>query len=96
MAFLVVPSGTRALSRKLLYTALTRQTDRIVVCHEGAFDDLIMLTRATGSDTARRFTDLVLPADPRPAVSPDGHDLGVLDAGLVHLTRQRRPGAVEE
>ncbi|WP_116043509.1 AAA family ATPase [Amycolatopsis palatopharyngis] len=84
--FLVVPSGTRALSRELLYTALTRQTDRIVLCHEGPLDDLIMLTRATGSDTARRFTDLVRPADPRPAVSPDGHDLGILDASLVHLT----------
>jgi hypothetical protein len=84
--FLVLPSGARNLSRELLYTALTRQTDRIVLCHEGPLDELMALTRATGSDAARRFTDLVRPAEPRAVSAADGSSIGALDAGLVHVT----------
>ncbi|MGA5305858.1 AAA family ATPase [Nucisporomicrobium flavum] len=83
---LMLPAGIRGLSRELLYTALTRQTKRVVLCHEGPLDDLMDLTRATGSDTARRFTDLI--GAPRPAVvtTAAGTHIGRLDAGLVHLT----------
>jgi hypothetical protein len=86
IVFLVLPSGARNLSRELLYTALTRQTDRIVLCHEGPLDELLTLTRATGSDAARRLTDLVRPAEPTPVTVADGSSIGVLDAGLVHVT----------
>lgn len=82
----MLPAGTRTLSRELLYTALTRQTDRIVLCHEGSLDELMALTCATGSDTARRLTDLLCPAQPRAATAPTGEPLGVLDANLVHVT----------
>lgn len=84
--FLMLPAATRSLSRELLYTALTRQSDRIVLCYEGSLDDLMTLTRATGSDTARRFTDLVRPAEPMAVTAADGSPVGVLDAGLVHVT----------
>ena len=84
--FLMLPGGARGLSRELLYTALTRQTERIVLCHEGPLDDLLALTRATGSDAARRFTDLVRPAELREVHTPDGHSVGLLDANLVHVT----------
>lgn len=84
--FLMLPSGARALSRELLYTALTRQSERIVLCYEGSLDELMTLTRATGSDTARRFTDLVRPAEPMAVTAADGSPVGVLDAGLVHVT----------
>lgn len=84
--FLVLPAGSRGLSRELLYTALTRQTDRIVLIHEGPLEELLALTRATGSDAARRFTDLVRPAEPRSVQTADGSSVGILDAGLVHVT----------
>lgn len=84
--FLILPANARTLSRELLYTALTRQTDRIVLCHEGPLDELMTLTRATGSDAARRFTDLVRPAEPTAVIAADGSSMGVLDAGLVHVT----------
>lgn len=83
---LMLPAGVRGLSRELLYTALTRQTGKVVICHEGPLDDLMALTRATGSDAARRFTDLVRPAEPREVRAADGSAIGVLDAGLVHVT----------
>jgi hypothetical protein len=83
---LMLPAGVRGLSRELIYTALTRQVDRIVLCHEGPLDDLLALTRATGSDAARRFTDLVKPAQPRSVTAPDGTTVGTLDERLVHVT----------
>jgi hypothetical protein len=83
---LMLPAGVRSLSRELLYTALTRQTEQVILCHEGPLDDLLELTRASGSDTARRLTDLVVPPAPTAVTSAAGTSVGILDAGLVHLT----------
>ena len=33
--FLVLPARSRLLSREMLYTALTRQIDRVVILHQG-------------------------------------------------------------
>jgi len=82
---LMLPTAIRRLSRELVYTALTRQTDRVIICHEGPLDDMLALTRATGSDTARRLTDLVMPPRLIRATSPAGSNVGLLDAGLVHV-----------
>ena len=60
----MLPRARVDVSRELLYTALTRQTERVVICHEGPIDDLLALTSAAGSDTGRRMTDLMLPPDP--------------------------------
>lgn len=83
---LMLPAGVRRLSRELLYTALTRQTDRVVVCHEGPLDELLEMTRATGSDTGRRLTDLVRVPLPMQVRTATGESAGLLDAGLVHVT----------
>ncbi|MGH9971495.1 MAG: AAA family ATPase [Pyrinomonadaceae bacterium] len=56
--FLVLPSKGAILSRELLYTALTRQEDKIVILHQGEFRDFIRFASSTASATARRFTDL--------------------------------------
>ncbi len=56
--FLVLPSKGAILSRELLYTALTRQEDRIIILHQGDFRDFIRLASTDASATARRFTDL--------------------------------------
>lgn len=86
IVILMLSSSVRNLSRELLYTALTRQTDKVILCHEGPLDDLLELTRATGSDTARRLTDLTDNPDPRTVTTAAGTQVGPLDARLVHVT----------
>ncbi len=56
--FFILPSKGAILSRELLYTALTRQVDKIVILHQGDFRDFIRLASTDASSTARRFTDL--------------------------------------
>ena len=56
--FLVLPSKGAILSRELLYTALTRQEEKIIILHQGEFRDFIRLASTEASATARRFTDL--------------------------------------
>jgi len=56
--FFVLPSKGAILSRELLYTALTRQEDKIIILHQGEFRDFIRLASTDASATARRFTDL--------------------------------------
>ncbi len=56
--FFVLPSKGAILSRERLYTALTRQEDKIIILHQGEFRDFIRLASTDASATARRFTDL--------------------------------------
>ena len=61
--FLMLPARAN-LSRELLYTALTRQKDRVVILHEGTLDELREMAQPWRSETARRLTDLFAPPDP--------------------------------
>jgi len=56
--FFVLPSKGAILSRELLYTALTRQEQKIIILHQGDFRDFIRFASTEASSTARRFTDL--------------------------------------
>jgi hypothetical protein len=56
--FLILPQGERWYSRELLYTALTRQRDRIILLHQGDLSDLKRLADPQHSETARRLTNL--------------------------------------
>jgi hypothetical protein len=85
--FLVLPSKV-VVSRELLYTALTRHTERVVVLHEGTVEDLFRLTSPAQSETARRMTDLFRAPAPRELTLPDG--LRRFDANLIHVA----PGSV--
>lgn len=85
--FLVLPSKV-VVSRELLYTALTRQTKRVVVLHEGTVDDLFRLASPARSETARRMTDLFRAPKPRELMLEDG--LRRFDANLIHVA----PGGV--
>jgi hypothetical protein len=55
---LTLPNPCRLLSRELLYTALTRQQDRIVILHQGNRSDLKKFSSDEFSETARRLTNL--------------------------------------
>ncbi|MGH8768152.1 MAG: hypothetical protein ACREVT_08240, partial [Burkholderiales bacterium] len=52
------------LSRELLYTALTRHRDRLVVLHQGPVTDFRRFAGEEHSEIARRMTNLF--ADPLP------------------------------
>lgn len=82
VTFVVIPSPCRLLSRELLYTALTRHRERIVIFHQGDLHDLRRVGSATFSETASRVTNLF--ADPEP-VEVDGK---FLEANLIHKTRK--------
>jgi hypothetical protein len=82
--FVILPASARRLSREMLYTALTRQHDRVVLLHEAPLDELLDLSISTGSETARRLTDLFFPPDPIPVNFPDGRPAGKLDRRLIH------------
>lgn len=86
--FVLLPGSSRRLSREMLYTALTRQKDKVVLLHERPIDELFELTRSTGSETARRLTDLFVAPNPQPVLLADGTKAGVLDTNLIHVTRR--------
>ena len=55
---LVLPNPCRLLSRELLYTALTRQKNRVVILFQGNPADLRLFADDQYSETARRLTNL--------------------------------------
>jgi hypothetical protein len=55
---LVLPNPCAVLSREMLYTALTRQKDRVVLLHQGDVFDIKAYSSPLFSDTARRITNL--------------------------------------
>lgn len=54
----ILPSGGSILSRELLYTALTRQEDKVIILHQGEFHEYLKFASDQYSETARRLTDL--------------------------------------
>ena len=56
--FLILPANNPMLSRELLYTALTRQKEKIVILHQGEFVNYLKYAADEYSETARRLTNL--------------------------------------
>jgi hypothetical protein len=79
--FLIIPNPCRLLSRELLYTALTRQTKRVVVLHQGPLSELLSYGSVGNSETARRYTNLF--KDPQPVDIGGGR---YLEDRLIHRT----------
>jgi hypothetical protein len=80
VTFVVVPDPCRLLSRELLYTALTRQREHVVILHQGDVRSLLKLSSAEHSETFRRLTNLF--RNPKP-VEYVGK---FLEDGLIHRT----------
>ncbi len=87
--FVVVPNPCRVLSREMLYTALTRQREELVILHQGPLRDLWRYTDGFYSDVASRMTGLFKPADPREVHSRHSAGSRYLEAGLVHRTERK-------
>jgi hypothetical protein len=77
---LVLPNPCRLLSRELLYTALTRQRDRVVILHQGPRTELRKYSSDDRSETARRLTNLFLAPSP---IEVDGR---FFEEHLIHRT----------
>ena len=64
VTFVVIPDPCPLLSPELLYTALTRQQDKVVLLKQGDLSTLRAFASPSRSETARRLTCLFRPADP--------------------------------
>lgn len=77
---LVLPNPCRLLSRELLYTALTRQKNRVVILHQGSRSELRRYSSDDRSDAARRLTNLFIAPSP---IEVDGR---FFEEHLIHRT----------
>ena len=82
--FLVVPRHCRPLTRELLYTALTRHRDRLVILHEDEVGALRRYTEPEASEIARRMTDLFDEPTPFEVLTETGPKF--VDQQLLHRT----------
>ena len=82
--FLVVPKHCRPLTRELLYTALTRHRDQLVILHEDEIGALRRYAEPAASEIARRMTDLFEEPTPIEVVTDTGRKF--LDQHLLHRT----------
>lgn len=78
-SFVVIPNPCPILSPELLYTALTRHRERVVLLVQGDPNDLRSLADPARSETARRLTTLF--RKPDPFTSADGT---LLDGSHIH------------
>jgi hypothetical protein len=85
LCLLVLPRASRIVSRELLYTAFTRQRDRIVILHEGDRAELKSYASDYFSETKRRLTNLFVP--PRPTAIRDRF----LEDRLIHTSSRGEP-----
>ncbi|MYA68433.1 MAG: AAA family ATPase [Gammaproteobacteria bacterium] len=86
ITFVVLPDPCWPLSRELLYTALTRQQNRVVVLHQGDLRNLRRYASDKHSDIARRLTNLFSPANPV-SFEVEGVEK-FLEEGLIHRTKR--------
>lgn len=84
VVFLVLPQSPLMLSRELLYTALTRQSKKVVLFHQGSATDLQKLSGERYSATATRLTNLFGP--PTPVEVRMGKEHVFLEDRLIHRT----------
>jgi hypothetical protein len=80
VVLLVLPRAPLMLTRELLYTALTRQKQKVIVLLQGSAIDLQRLSAERYSATATRLTNLFGP--PRPVAVGDTF----LEDRLIHRT----------
>lgn len=88
LTIVVLPEGHPILSRELIYTALTRHQNRVVILHQGPRSLLKDLASPFSSSTARRMTNL-LSACRMLEIKQDKGSV-FMQEGLIHLTSDGR------
>ena len=86
VTFVVLTNPCWLLSRELLYTALTRHRDRLVILHEGPLAEYRRYAGDEHSEIARRMTNLF--ADPLPREVTVNAQQRFLEEGLIHRTER--------
>ena len=84
LVIMVLPETHPILSRELVYTALTRHQDRVIVMHQGPRALLKALAAPQKSETARRLTNLLQPC--KMQEYPQSKGSIFLQQGLIHRT----------
>ena len=84
--FLVIPNPCRLLTREMLYTALTRNREKVVILHQGDFRDLHQYGYEQASEIARRMTNLFRPS--RPVEVHIRNRSVFLDKNLIYRTER--------
>ena len=88
LTIVVLPEGHPILSRELIYTALTRHQNRVVILHQGARSLLKDFASPFSSSTARRMTNLLSACRMREIKQERGSIF--MQEGLIHLTSDGR------
>lgn len=86
VTFVVLSNPCWLLSRELLYTALTRHQNRLVILHQGPFVDYRRYAGDEHSEIIRRMTNLF--ADPLPRAITVNTRRRFLEEGLIHRTER--------
>ena len=86
ITFVILPNPCWLLSRELLYTALTRHRQRLVILHQGPFLDFRRYASEEHSEISRRMTNLL--TDPLPRPVHLGLQIRFLEDGLIHRTER--------
>jgi hypothetical protein len=86
ITFVILPNPCWLLSRELLYTALTRHRERLVVLHQGPVAEFRHFATEEHSEIARRMTNLF--SDPSPREIIVGANTRFLEEGLIHRTER--------
>ena len=84
VTFLVLPNPCWLISRELIYTALTRHRDRLIVFHQGLFTDFRHFSEEKYSVIAGRLTNLFI--EPMPQEVTVDKQTRWLEEGLIHRT----------
>ena len=84
--FVVLTNPCWLLSRELLYTALTRHENQLVILHEGPLVEYRGYAGDEHSEIARRMTNLFV--DPLPREVPVNAQQRFLEEGLIHRTER--------
>lgn len=82
--FLVIPRRCRLLTREMLYTALTRHKQKVVLLIQGQLRDTYPFSLDSASETKRRMTNLFETS--RPVAVALGHRRVQLDDRLIYRT----------
>lgn len=87
---LLVPENHPIMSRELIYTALTRHKDRMIIMHQGARSALRSLADPFYSETARRRTNLLDDCKMVEVATRSGTQTRFLQEHLIHRTSDGR------
>ena len=86
VTFVVLTNPCWLLSRELLYTALTRHQEQLVILHQGPIVDYRPYASDEHSEIARRMTNLF--AHPLPREVTVNSQRRFLEEGLIHRTER--------